>query len=228
MTLYVVQNRKLHIVDPNTGKWRVLGTRLWDRIARVDDHLVALFWGRLYRVERGTGEASWRSTREWAPRPIIGLGNSAYSVQLDNRLWRIDPNTGDGDVVGNSTWDTKMTTLGSELILMRQSRFCRVSPESGAIPFESAAEWAGTSAICCHNRELYIIQEGRLHRVNPMTGQYAVIGNDWSGEAQMVSADHDLMIFQNSRLHIVEASGSYRVVGNAEWSGSISAVYFHD
>ena len=75
-------------------------------------------------------------------------------------------------------------------------------------------------------REPGLLQNSRLHSVDPGSGGYRVLGSpDWPGSTRSVFADGSLFIQQGNRLHRVSpADGSWSLLSDTNWQNATSMV----
>ncbi|WP_316820857.1 hypothetical protein [Pedobacter gandavensis] len=90
--------------------------------------------------------------------------------------------------------------------------------------------WENVQGMASLNGFLYIVQAGNLHKLNPETGEYTILGTmgDWNGtDAVAGSSNGFLYIVQNSRIHKVDPiTGAYVILGNPEWSATEAMVAY--
>lgn len=90
--------------------------------------------------------------------------------------------------------------------------------------------WADVQGMASLNGSLYIVQAGNLHKLNPETGDYTILGTmgDWNGTDAVASSSNGfLYIVQNSRIHKVNpVTGAYVILGNPEWLATEAMVAY--
>jgi hypothetical protein len=66
---------------------------------------------------------------------------------------------------------------------------------------------------------LFVIQNNRLHAVNPVDGTWNLLGNDdWSGATGLVSVQGLLYAIRNQTMYRVDpGTGSYEVLVGDDW-----------
>ncbi len=93
------------------------------------------------------------------------------------------------------------------------------------------SNWANTQGMAHLNGYIYIVQSGNLHKVNPISGSYNLIGESgiWNGtEAVASSSNGYIYIVQNSTLHKVDPNtGNYSILGIPDWAGTEGMVAYN-
>ncbi|WP_316820859.1 hypothetical protein [Pedobacter gandavensis] len=91
--------------------------------------------------------------------------------------------------------------------------------------------WANTQGVAHLNGSIFIVQAGNLHKVNPLNGDWVLIGETgiWNGTDVAASSSNGFIyIIQNSRLHKVDPiSGDFSILGNPEWGGTEAMVAYN-
>jgi hypothetical protein len=74
---------------------------------------------------------------------------------------------------------------------------------------------------CLSTLNLYVVQNGWLHRIHSEDGAWRVLGaQEWSGATSAARIGGSVYVIQNSRLHKIDPiDGTFTVLGNAEWGG---------
>lgn len=108
---------------------------------------------------------------------------------------------------------------GQELITISFPGFDKLELQFNVYPDGS---WQGTNAMVALDGYLYIIQNSRLHRVNPSDGSWQLLGGlSWPDTEGMTALEGYLYIVQNNRLHKVNPSdGSWSLMTTAMWQGT--------
>lgn len=85
--------------------------------------------------------------------------------------------------------------------------------------------WRGATSMTALGDHLYVIQNSRLHRVNPTDGSSVILGDaGWGVPTAIAALGNHLYVMENNRLHRVNpADGSWVVLGDADW-GAPTAV----
>ncbi|MEZ5941168.1 MAG: hypothetical protein R3C18_07240 [Planctomycetaceae bacterium] len=85
------------------------------------------------------------------------------------------------------------------------------------------AEWNGTQGMAAIGNNVYVIQAGHLHRVNPQNGSYQRLGGRvWEGTQGMVAHGGKLYVIQAGFLHRVNPEdGTWVVLGGCVWKGDV-------
>lgn len=218
--MWIIQNNRLHRVNPDNGYWAVLGNADWSGATSMT--------------------ARWRPDQEAL---YIIQNNRLHQVNPVNGSYTVLPGQGGKEAV----WDgpTSMAAIGDFLYVVQNSRLHRVELNGHyqVLPDQRGNEtvWGGITAMAATwypEEQLYIIQNNRLHRVS-LNGHWEVLpsqsGNEavWDGPVVMTAIGDMLYIVQNSRLHQVRLNGHYQVLpdqndNQAVWGGATSITAVRD
>jgi hypothetical protein len=119
----------------------------------------------------------------------LGLGHSSVSAAVMSETYTGVRQALHGD-----------DASGISKLYPRQGLFW-LDPDNGDYKPRGDGDWSGTSSMTSLKNHLYIIQDGRLHRVNPDTGKAKVRSFRWSGRTSMAAIDDRLYIVQHEHLH---------------------------
>lgn len=93
-----------------------------------------------------------------------------------------------------------------------------------------ANKWGNAQSIAAHGDSVFAVQADRLHRVNPVTGKWDVLGNPvWTGETLMTTLGDHIYIIQDSTLHRVDpADGKWTIIGKPKvWKNNPTSITAH-
>lgn len=219
--LWVLQNRRIHRVNPADGNYQVVGGADWlpGSITDLADRLYVLSNSRIHRVNPANGGYDVIGPTDWLPGAITALADSLY-VLSNKRIHRVNPADGNYEVIGPTDWlPGSITALVDRLYVLSNKRIHRVNPADGNYQVIGGADWLPGTITALADR-LYVLSNNRIHRVNPADGNYEVIGpTDWLPGSITALTDR-LYVLSNNRIHRVNPSdGNYEVVGPPEWVG---------
>jgi hypothetical protein len=123
---------------------------------------------------------------------------------------------------GNWAGTEAVTSLGSYVYVMNNSRFYQLDPTNGNYTQLGGAVWAGTEAMTSLGSYVYAVNNSRIYRIDPSNGTYTQIGSAvWTGTDAMTTYGGYLYIVENSRFYQVDPStGTYTQLGGAVWTNS--------
>ena len=94
-----------------------------------------------------------------------------------------------------------MTVVQNALFSIYNGQLCRMNlPDNRQVSI-LPGQWGGFVSMTALENSLYIIQNDKLHRVNPQTGTRTVLAGDWPGFSVMTAVGDKLYILQGGKLH---------------------------
>ena len=154
-TLFVVQAGALHSMNPNDGKYKVLG--------KVGD---------------------------WTGHTSMASSSTDLHIIQDEKLWRVDPATGQFSRLGDSAWKNPayLASAGGKLLALENSRFHIIDKVTGGYSVKGGQDWSLTTAFAADEGMAFAIESDRLWRINIDAGSFVHLSDGWSGRSVMVAA----------------------------------------
>jgi len=200
--LYIINNDRLHRVEPDSGAWQVLGGPDWGGkafLVKASRGLFAVQNGYFHRVEY---DGSWQVLGDWVWQRTLAMTTTPTSIYAirdkengfpEGSLWRIRPSGAPERhlELRNFVGTSAMTSIGELLYFVRKDTLIRVNLDAPRAPdrfkvIGTAGDWAGTQAMCSLAGKLFIVENDRLHSVDPTSGAWTVLGDPaWPGSAAM-------------------------------------------
>ncbi|MDQ3231682.1 MAG: hypothetical protein M3Q07_07665 [Pseudobdellovibrionaceae bacterium] len=183
-SIYAMQNRYLHRVDPATGAWTVLGPQHWvstrSLLTGLHDHLYSIHNGQLYLINPADGaRQAIGGSRDWLGASSMAASSPHLYVIQNNRLHEVNFHNGAWRVLGGADWQgpTLMNYAHGSLYIVQAGSLHRVNPANGAWALIGrAGDWNGAASMTFADGNLYIVQNTTLHRVNPDNGSWQIVG----------------------------------------------------
>ena len=229
-SLYIVQNRKLHRVNPADGSYEILRPETdWGGLNSMTAHKDRLYIIQnrtMHRVNPDDGTyTQLKPTTDWSGfTAMTSLGDRLYVIQ-NRRLHRVNPDDGSHVILDESTdWGgfSTIAAYDNRLYIIQNGKLHRVDPKNGSyIQVRPEGNWSGATSMGVYDNRLYVIQNRRLHRVNPDDGSHVILneGTDWGGSTCLAVSGNRILVVQNRRLHSVDpADGGYDILrGDVDW-----------
>jgi hypothetical protein len=193
--IYVIQNERLHKVNPADGSYTVLGGADWagpTSMSVINSTIYITQGDGLWKVtSTSTGAHTRVGTADWTGATSLAAhGTSLYIIQNEH-LHQVNPTDGTYTILGGADWEdgTTMASVGGNLYITQNDGLWRITNlTTGAYTRVGTADWSGATSMTALDSRLYIIQADRLHRVEPSTGSFTVLGGlDWEGFTAMTA-----------------------------------------
>jgi hypothetical protein len=229
-SLYIIQNRKLHRVNPADGSYEILRPETdWGGLNSMTahkNHLYIIQNRTLHRVNPNDGTyVQLKTETDWSGfTAMTTLGDRLYVIQ-NRRLHRVNPDDGSHVILDERVdWGgfATIAAYDNRLFIIQNGKLHRVNPENGSyIQVRPEVNWSGATSMGLYDHRLYVIQNRRLHRVNPDNGSYVILDErvNWSGSTCLAVSGNRIYVVQNRRLHSVDpADGAYVILrGDVDW-----------
>lgn len=184
-SVYAIQNRYLHRIDPSTGAWTLLGPQQWlsPRIpmGALNGRLYAMQNGQLFRIHPGDGSRqAIGGAGDWVGATSMTASLTHLYIIQNNRLHEVNPDTGGWRVLGGADWNgpTLMQYVQGALYVVQAGTLHRVNPGNGAwAVLGRGGDWNGAASMTFADGSLFIVQNASLHRVSPANGSWQIIGS---------------------------------------------------
>jgi hypothetical protein len=141
-------------------------------------------------------------------------------------LYRVDDSNPNTALSTGWSGATSMAIGGAWYYVITGGAVWRASTSDGSWSLVNDEGWGGATEMAWNvsTGKLYIIQDGRLWRMNDAAnnGTYAMVNNtNWSGTSSMTSLGASLYVIQNGTLYKVNPTNGSRVVlgTSGDWSG---------
>ncbi len=195
----------------------------------LEDAIYGFEDGALHRIDPYFGRFGFLSG-SWKDLQAATFLNGTLYVIQNASLHRVDPATGAYSVIGTQYYSgslpTWLTPVGNRLFAMYGNSIREVNTNDNSNRIVGTVRgWPRTQGFAASDKFLYIIQNDRLHEVNPESGSYRVLGAaDWSGSTIVKYYKGWLYVLQNATFHRVNpASGEWLVLGRVgDWRDSIA------
>jgi hypothetical protein len=235
--LYAVQNGALQRIDVSV-------TRPWSNYEKLGidgdwsgPTASAVLNGQLYVIQDATlhrVQADGHYVKvggAWYPGHVqlAAAGDWLFLTQ-GGILRRIDPATGQGDVISDANWNdtTWLTAVGDQIYAVQNGTLQHIDvsvtrPWSNYEKLGIEGDWGGPTASAMLNGQLYVIQDATLHRVQA-DGHYVKVGGAWyPGDVQLAAAGDWLYLTQGGVLRRIDpATGRGDIVTGTIWGGKVS------
>lgn len=196
---YAVERGHLHRVDPESGRWGIVGRKfeymLTTALFGHRDLLYAVHHERLWRInpddgssEQFGGHIDWPG--EIGDVRIVGAGDFLLGVQGE-KLWLTDPVTGRYKRISAPYgWvdTTDICSDGERVYTIRRGQLWEVRPEDGAQRLINEHRWRGNAIMAADEQSVFVIHRNMLWRVDVQSGEIAQLSKpwEWPGVSHMV------------------------------------------
>lgn len=201
-SMFIIQNSRFHKVDIQNGAYQVLGQPEWEGTSFMttlyyNNWVMAVNNNTLHRVNQVTGE--------WEVLGQVGEWSNVTAMTSNKNKWG--------------------SRMLSDIFIIQDSNLYKVNKYDGSRQFLSN-DWGGPSEMACIGSDLYIVCCDSLHKVNPDTGAWEVIGNvgNWSNTTSMASDGQNLFIVKNSTLYKVNPSNATSIALSSGWTGQTELI----
>ncbi|MDQ3231683.1 MAG: hypothetical protein M3Q07_07670 [Pseudobdellovibrionaceae bacterium] len=183
-SLYVMQNKYLHRVDPATGGYTIIGTQYWASplpswLAALGNRLFAMHGNSIREVNPNDGSNRIVGTvRGWPRTQGFTASDKFLYIIQNNHLHEVNPESGSYRVLGGPDWEggTIIKYYNGSLYVIQNSTFHRVNPATGKwTVLGRIGDWRDTVSMTPAGDHMYIMQNSTLHQVSLATGAWSVV-----------------------------------------------------
>jgi len=140
-----------------------------------------------------------------------------------NRLWQINPDTGEATHLDGSSWRgyVALTSHKESLYAMEKGKLWRVNPNTGEATYLNGSSWRKYVVMTSHKNSLYAIEKGKLWRINPDTGKATHLnGSNWVDFVSLSSFEGSLYAIETNRFwRINPVTGEATHLNGSYWKG---------
>ncbi|NIJ52466.1 M12 family metallopeptidase [Dyadobacter arcticus] len=181
-----------------------------------------IFIGRgpnIMKLNTDTGEGTALAYEFNGVKGMVYSKGYVYALQ-NGYLWKIEVNTGSKQKLGGQYWvpGTAISYAYGFLFIVNGDNLFRVSMD-GLSFLSMGTGYKGVTELAALKDQLYVVKnQGRLYKINPMTGVTTTHGSDIFGTgAQLTSSGKNLLVNSMGKLYNVDEAGTIKLISN-NWS----------
>jgi hypothetical protein len=215
--LYIVAGSFLYRVDKEFGNSVHAGAGVWDSatsIASLGSTLYLIQNSRFYRFDPFTNTRTQLGSAVWSGSTnMVGMNGKVY-VLRSGVLWHVNHTTGARTQVGTTSWTgaTSMTASSARIFIIQGGKLHSIDPTTAIATVKGQTVWTGeTEMVAPTGQYLYVVQEGKLWRVNSSTGDRLQRGTlDWNSTAAMAKVGSNVFVIKSGYLYQVDTTTGAR------------------